>query len=81
MDSYCWSHTGATMSLGWGSVASMSKRKKLDSGSLTEAELIGEDDVLPEFLWLGYFIEAQVFKVEEAVMYQDNLKSMLLNNN
>ena len=43
--------------------------------------MIGADNVLPEFLQSRYFIEAQGFKVEEAVMYQDNLSDMLLNNN
>ena len=37
--------------------------------------------MLPEFLWLRYFIEVQGFKVEEAVMYQYNLMDMLLKNN
>ena len=44
-------------------------------------ELIGKDGVLPVFLWPRYFIEAQGFKVEEVVMYQDNLSAMLFENN
>ena len=36
--------------------------------------------MLPAFLWPRYFIGAQGFKVEEAVMYQDNLSAMLLDN-
>ena len=55
------------MSLGWGLVASMSKRQKLISRSSTEAELIRAGGVLPAFLWSRYFIEVQGFKVEEAV--------------
>ena len=69
------------MSLGWVLVSSMSKRKKLNSRSSTEAELIRSDGVIPAFLWLRYFIEAQRFKVEDEVMYQDNLSAMILKNN
>ena len=53
------SHIGATISLGWVSVSSMSKRQNLNSRILTEAELIGADDVIPGLLWSRYFIEVQ----------------------
>ena len=42
---------------------------------------MGADDVLPAFLCSRYFIEAQGFEVEGAVMYQDNMSAMLLENN
>ena len=57
------------------------QRKKYKSKKITDAELIREDYVIPEFLWLRYFIEAHGFKVEEAVMYQDNLRDIILENN
>ena len=41
---------GATISLGWVSVFSMSKREKINSRILTDAELIGADNVIPGFL-------------------------------
>ena len=50
------SHIGATISLGWVSLSSMSKRQKLNSRISTEAELIGADNVIPGFLWSRYFI-------------------------
>ena len=74
----CKSHTGATISLGWRLVSSMSKRQKINPRSSTEVELIKDDDVLPEFLWSRYFIEAKGLEVKEAVMHQDNLSAMLL---
>ena len=77
----CRSHTGEKISLGWGLVASMSKRQNINPRGSTEAELIGEDDVLPVSLCSRYFIEAQRFKAEEEVMYQDNPSAMLLKNN
>ena len=43
-------------------------------------ELIGEDKMISAFPWSKYFIEAQGLKVEDLVMYQDNLRAMLLEN-
>ena len=80
MHPYCHIHAGATISLWWLLVARRSKRQNLNSRSSTEAELIGSDDVIPAFLCSRSFIEAQGFKVEEAVLYQDNLSAMLLEN-
>ena len=37
--------------------------------------------MLPTFLRLIYFIEAQGFEVEEEIMYQGNLSAILLKNN
>ena len=50
------SHIGATISLGWVSLSSMSKRQKINSRISTEAELIGADNVIPGFQWSRYFI-------------------------
>jgi hypothetical protein len=45
------SHTGASMSLGKGSVVSMSNIQKLNTQSSTEAELVSVDDAMPRILW------------------------------
>ena len=37
--------------------------------------------MLPAFLWLRYFIDAQKLNVKEAVIYQDNHSDVLLDNN
>ena len=59
MHTYCWIHIGATISLGWVSVSSMSKRQQFNSSILAEAELIGADDIISGFLCSIYFIEVQ----------------------
>ena len=74
------SHTGATMSMGKGSVYSTSVRQKLNTKSSTEAELVGVDDVMPMVLWTRYFLEAQGYNVDTDV-YQDNQSAMLLEKN
>ena len=74
-------HTGATMSLGKGSLLSLTKKQKINTRSSTEAELVGVDDAMPQMLWTRYFIEAQGFKVEEMILNQDNLSTILLEKN
>ena len=58
-------HAGATMSFGRGSVLSMSKNKKINTKSSTEAELIWADNALPQMFWTKYFIEAQGYGVDK----------------
>ncbi|KAG7353630.1 hypothetical protein IV203_002985 [Nitzschia inconspicua] len=66
------SHTGATMTLGKGSVYSMSTRQKINTRSSTEAELVGVNDAMSIILWTRHFLEAQGHTVRENVVYQDN---------
>jgi hypothetical protein len=46
--------------------------------SLTEAKLMGLNNVLPMALWTRYFLEAQGYAVKESIMYQDDKSSILL---
>jgi hypothetical protein len=75
------SHTGATMSMGKGSVYSASKTQRLNTKSSTEAELVGVDDVMAQVLWTRYFLEAQGYEVRDNIVYQDNQSTMLLEKN
>ena len=60
-----------------GSIISISKHQKLNTKSLTEAELIGADDAMPQMLWT----KAQGCGINENVLYQDNMSTMLLKKN
>jgi hypothetical protein len=75
------SHTGGAMSLGTGVIYGTSKGQKLNVKSSTEAELVGTDDVMPQMLWTLYFLEAQGYKIEDNILYQDNKSSILLETN
>jgi hypothetical protein len=77
----CQGHTGATMSLGKGSVSSMSKKQKINTRSSTESELVGADDTMPGVMWTRYFMEAQGHGIKENIPLQDNLSTMLLEKN
>ena len=75
------SHTGAYMTLGKGSVASISTKQKINTSSSTEAELVSIDDVISKVLWTKRFLEHQGFEIETTVIYRDNTSSMKLEEN
>ena len=74
-------HTGATMYFGIGSVMGISNDPKIKVNSYNKLEMIGNDNVLPQILWNLYFIEAQGFTIDESGLFQDNLSTMLLDQN
>ena len=74
-------HTGATMSMGQGSVYSTSIKQKLNTKSSTESELVGIDEVLPQVLWTNYFLKEQGYDIQDTVVYQDNKITILLEKN
>ena len=74
-------HTGATLSLGKGTIYSGSWKQRLVSRSSTESEVIGVYDVLPQVLWKKQFLEEQGRLDTTTVVYQDNTSSILLERN
>jgi hypothetical protein len=75
------SHMGGTMLLGKGSVYSMSRKQRINTKSLTEAELVGVNDGMPLVIWTRNFIMAQDYKINDNVVFQDNQSAMLLEKN
>ena len=73
--------TGATCTMGHGSVYSNSLKQKIVARSSTEAELIGVHDILPQILWTRNFLIAQGYPVQRNIVYQDNMSTILLENN
>jgi hypothetical protein len=69
------------MSLGKGVVYGTSKKQKLNTKSSTESEIVAADDNLPQMLWTLYFLEAQGYKIDDNILYQDNKSSILLETN
>ena len=74
-------HTGATMSLGNGSIFSGSWKQKLITWSSTDSEVVGVFDMLPQILWTKKFLEDQGVRIKETILYEDNMSSMLLERN
>jgi hypothetical protein len=75
------SHTGAIMTLGSGTICSISMKQKDNTQSSTKAELVGFDDIISKILWSKLFIEAQGFEVKANIVYRDNTISMRLEEN
>ena len=85
------SHTGASLTLGQGSVISMSKKQKLVTRSSTESELVGLDDALTFIMWAKYFFEEQAKELPEnsvlknlgkrVTIEQDNTSAIQLERN
>ena len=78
---YCKIHTGAVMSMGAGAILSFSRKQKLNTGRLTEAELVVIADALGLMIWNKYFMEAQVYSIYSDIMFQDNQYTILIANN
>lgn len=75
------SHTGGVLTLGKGAIYGTSTRQKINTKSSTEAELVGVAEVLPQILWTQYFLEAQGYSCNNAIIYQDNKSAILLEKN
>jgi hypothetical protein len=75
------SQTGATLSLGIGSIYSMSKKQKLNTTSSTEAEIVGVHDAMSQIIWFRHFIMAQEVKISRNILFQDNRSAILLHKN
>lgn len=69
------------MSLGKGSIYSMSTKQKSVAQSSTKGELIGIHDVLLQMLWMKHFLNTQGYLVEDTMLYQDNKSYILLATN
>jgi hypothetical protein len=65
------SHTGATMTLGEGTICSIYTKQKVNAQSSTKAELIGIDDVISTILWTKRFIEMQGHQVKQDIVHRD----------
>ena len=75
------SHTGGAMTLGQGTVQSVSRKQCLNTKSSTNTELVAADDISVLILWTKLFLEDQGYKVEKNILYQDNRSAIVLEEN
>ena len=59
-------------------VYSASIKHDFNTNISTEAELVGVDDLMPQIIWMRYFLEDQGYKMSDNITYQDNQSSMIL---
>ena len=74
-------HTGSTMTLGQGSPVSLSTKQNLNTQSSTESKLVGADYTMPPVLRTHSFLEEQEFAENYNIMFQDNMSTMMFENN
>ena len=56
-------------------------KQKLNTHSSCESELVGVDDAATKILWNKQFMEAQGYRIDRNVLYQDNKITILLLEN
>ena len=69
------------MSLGNGAAYASSSKQKLNTRSSTKSELVAADDSMPHIVWTWYFLEEQVYRINNNILYQDSQSAMLLEKN
>ncbi len=74
-------HTGGGLTMGRGFPIAVSTKRKLNTKSLIESELVGVDNMMPIILWTCYFLLEQGYGVIENLLLQDNRSSILLERN
>jgi hypothetical protein len=77
---YC-SHMGGGLTMGKGFAISVSRAHKLNTRSLTEGEIVSVDDCLSLILWSRESMVAQGYGCNRNIILQDNMSSILLENN
>ena len=60
---------------------STSIKKRLNTRSSTETELVAADDLMHHLCWTNYFLECQGYNVNSTIMYQENQSAIILENN
>ena len=58
-------HTGGGLTMGRGFPISVSTKQKLNTRSSTESELVGGNDMIPNFFWTCYFLLSQGYGIIE----------------
>ena len=76
------SHAGVYVTLGKGTVYAASTKTKLNTISSTETEVVAVGEKLPKHLWFRQFTTEQSGRDDQVdVLHQDNMSTMLLQNN
>ena len=56
-------------------------KQKINVKSSTESEIVGLSEYLPYTLWMGYFLEAQGYKIKKSTVFQDNTSALKMEKN
>jgi hypothetical protein len=77
----CKWHTGSLLTFGCGTTTSSSTKHNISSKSSCESEIIGLYEKVGDVLWTRQFLEAQSYKTNTNIVYQDNIRTLSLAKN
>ena len=63
------------------SVVGIAKKHKINTKGSTEADLTGANDSMPQMLWICYFTKSQGFTINNSIIFQDKICTLLLDQN
>ena len=72
---------GTVESMGTGSIWSHSVKQKINAQSFTEAKLVAVDNMMPQILWIRFFLTDQGLSVGPIKILQDSKSTILLEEN
>ena len=75
------SHKGEVLIMGKGAIVSSTIKQKIHLWSSIESQLISMDDKIFKVLWIKCFLVWQGFLVKLNIIYQDNTRSINLEEN
>lgn len=74
-------HISSNMTLGGGSITSVSTKHEINIHSTTKAEVVSIDDMISKVLWTKQFLQEQGYVANTNIMMRDNTSSIKLENN
>ena len=78
---YIRSHTGTSMSMGLRSMYSTSFKRKINTRSSTEVELVCASNGAGQMVWIRYFLKSQHHLTNITTLNKDNASTQLLTKN
>lgn len=70
-----------TVTMGSGTITTMSRKQKQSNHQSTHAEPVGTNDVATMILWTKNLLEAQGYSIAKNILLQNNKSIILLENN
>jgi hypothetical protein len=74
----CRGQIGCFMRMGKEAAFSMSNKMRCNTRSSTDIEVILMHNKLPDIIWTRYIVEYKGYDMDEYVIFQDNMSSLLL---
>ena len=57
------------------------KKKNINTTISTQREKFGVYDASPQMMWTQYFLSNREFEIDKSILYQENKRAILLEEN